>query len=314
MKQDSEDRLPYTIPFSNIGLQLITGGVPGGRMTELSGDSQCGKSYLFYDLMLSIQSMGGYTLMSDPEIGWEPKFGRRVGLTDSFLYSDEKIMEKVLSWSRDNILAIRKKDKKAPILFGIDSYAALGINMSAKEIAKHDGSKELKGYMSAKKNAVFAELIRDYINFYSKYSVAFVLINQTRVKMGMMFGDPTTVNAENVIKFYATLRLQGKLGSKIKVSTKLKKNNEYVKKQVGVIANWETIKNRLVEPFKKVSMEITYKKGIKRNSGLGDLLLMEDRVDHDQGKGTFKYKGKSVKKEKIHKLVKKFPELLEPLA
>lgn len=306
MSESHEDRTPYFIPFRHKGLQAITGGVPGGRFTEVQGDSQCGKSYLLYELIAECLGMSGYALLHDIERAYEPKYGKRVGIEGDkkFILSKEKTLEQIFLSSRKFVLGVRKFDKNCPILVGIDSYPPIVTMISQKEIdeqLKKGGAKELKGYREAKKNAAFSSQIAEFITFLDEHKATLVLLNQTRKDMGVMFGDPITSNADNIIKFYVTLRLRGRLGKKER------KEVGKVKKQIGVRSVWETIKNRKIFPFKKAETLILYKTGINSYSGLADLLETEGIVKKVPKKG-LEYNGESFATAK--ELVKAHPEVL----
>lgn len=309
MSDKSADQVAYRIPFKHKALQAITGGVPGGRFTEIQGDSQCGKSYLLYELIASCLDMGGFAMLHDVERAYEPKFGARVGIEGDkkFLMSWEKEVEKVFLSSRKFIATVRASNKKCPILIGIDSFPPMNTIISQKETdaqLKLGGAKELKGYREAKKNALFSSIISEFTTYLADNDATLVLLNQTRKQIGVVFGDPTTSNADNIIKFYVTLRLRGRLGEKI---TELVNGK---KKKIGVGSTWETIKNRGIFPFKKASTKIVYRDGIAPYSGLGDLLMSEGiakkvKIGKKNGIG---YKGKSFPNAK--ELVKAHPEVL----
>lgn len=276
MDANSEDRAPYFIPFRHIGLQKITGGIPGGRMTEIHGDSQCGKSYLLYELGIETINMGGAFQLHDVERAYEPAYGRRVGLEGNkkFLLSPKKQMQEIFLTSRIFIKRIRSVDKTCPILVGVDSYSPIQIKISTDHMEKqmkNATAKEIKGYVAARKNMEFSQLIGDFVTFLEENDATFVLLNQTRKQMGVVFGDPITTNADDIIKFYSSLRLRGSLGKKLKETI----TGTDKKRKIGVKSSWETVKNRNVAPFKKVSTDIIYKTGVKRTSGLKDLLIAE---------------------------------------
>jgi len=276
MDDKSEDRAPYFIPFRHIGLQKITGGIPGGRMTEIHGDSQSGKSYLLYELGIETLNMGGAFMLHDVERAYEPAYGRRVGLEGDkrFLLSPKKQMQEIFLSSRIFIKRIRSVDKTCPILIGVDSYSPIQIKISTDHMEKqmkNATAKEIKGYVAARKNMEFSQLLGDFVTYLEENNATLCLLNQTRKQMGVVFGDPITTNADDIIKFYCSLRLRGSLGKKIREPIKGTER----KRKIGVQSYWETVKNRNVSPFKKVSTEIIYKTGVKRTSGLKDLLISE---------------------------------------
>lgn len=309
MSDEAKDQTPYYIPFRHHGLQYITGGVPGGRFTAIEGDSQSGKSFLLYELISECLNMGGYALLVDSENAFEPRFGKRVGITGNkrFMFTNMEVqLERSFRMFKKFVLAIRKKDKKAPILIGMDSFPAMQIKVALEQLNKENFS-ELKGYMQAKKNAVLSELLSEFISFIGKHRVAFVMINQIRVKMNVMFGDPTTSNGENIIKFYATLRIRGRIGKKIK--SNVEKKSEQKPRQIGVTSVWETVKNRNIDPFKVVETRIVYRTGVQTYSGLRELLVDEGKIV-PLPKKKFKYKGKEFDGTEMKKFVQSHPEVL----
>lgn len=316
MSEDSPDRTPYYIKFRHKGLQMITGGVPGGRMIEIRGDSQSGKSYLLYELGIETIKMGGAFLLHDIETAYEPAYGIRVGLEGNrkFALSEEKKMENIFALSRQFVLRVRKKNKTCPILIGADSYPPIQTNLSIKEIEQHakDGAKALKGYREAKKNALFSNLIGEFITFMRETDTTFVLLNQLKKQIGVIFGDDKTSNADNIIKYYVTLRLQGEVGKKIRNPNKTINGVKKMGKQIGVVSHWKTIKNRKLSPHKTVSTRILYKTGVDRLSGLQDLLVTEDIVSRIKGKP--KLIGYGGKQLTIEALMKKKPSLFRELS
>lgn len=324
MDENVTESVPYYIPFRHVGLQAITGGVPGGKLTLIEGDSQCGKSYLLYELIVECLKMGGYALLSDPENALVPRFMKKAGLSGNqrFLYSNvETQLTRNFSMWRKFVTAIRAKDKTSPILIGADSYPAMQIKVAMDALDKMaqsasddpEGGKkdELKGYLSARKNAEFAQLLGEFVGFMSKNGVALVFINQLRFKMGVMFGDATTTNAENIFKYYANLRLRGKLGSKIKED--VPKSKETKARQIGVKSVWETIKNRNIDPFKKVETEIVYRDGVDPQSGLLDLLVSEHKLklsSTDKDKFIYPVTKKRYPQDKLLAFVAKYPEVV----
>ena len=311
MTEDSEDKIPYYIPFRHTGLQMITGGVPGGRFTEIQGDSQSGKSFLLYELMMEAINMGGAALVHDVERALEPRYMRTVGMSgnSSIGISYERNLQRVFLLSRKFAQNVRKVKKDEPIIIGIDSFPPLQTFGIQKEIDAQikKGNltqKDVKGYKEAKKNAEYSTIMGDFITFLDDYAVTLVMLNQLKKKMGVVFGDPFTTNADNITKYYVTLRLRGLIGAKIK--------NEAKTRQIGVSSTWETIKNRNIAPFKKAKTKILYKTGVQRHSGLIDLLVDEELAEKVKNKPkAIIYHGKQY--DSIKKLMKKRPALFEPL-
>lgn len=275
MGADTEDKIPYTIPFSNEALQKITGGIIGGKFVEISGDSSSGKSFLLYDLMKNCIDMGGTVFLCDTEIAFDPAYGRRIGLKKgaSFLYTTDNNIRTLFAASRKFISSVRAVKRKIPIIIAVDSFAGL----KHPDAIKHAEAGEDKGYEAMQKNAYFSQKLDGFVGLLKKYDVTFILINQTREDHTVMYGDSTYTLGENVIKFWCTQRLRGRLGAKDKIKVKSLGTKEK-KKQVGITAIWETIKNRRIEPFQNVSVKVNYSTGMRRYSGLGELLTNEGLI------------------------------------
>jgi len=312
MSENTADQTPYYINFKHKALQKNTGGCPGGRVTEFIGISQTGKSFLLYELISSVLGMGGYALLDDPECAYEPRYGRKVGITGNkkFLYTKNNMLEKFFKLAKKFVLEIRKTDKISPILIGMDSYPAMDIKVTLKDLEELPKD-EVKGFRHAQKNNVLSCLIGEFTRFLDKHNATFVMVNQGKKKIGVMFGDERTSNADNIMQYFATLRLWGKLGARINEKIPGTKNK---KKQIGVISEWETLKNRNIPPHKKCITEILYKDGVKPLSGFAELLIEEGLIVAQKKKKdkprTYKY-GK--KKYTLKKLLKKHPKLLEPV-
>jgi len=306
-----DDDVPYYIPFKHKGLQYITGGVAGGYFTEIHGDSQTGKSFLLYELGLETINMGGWYLQFDVERAYNKKFGKRLGLENSerFLKSNAVEMQKIFALSKNFILKIRKYDKTCPILIGIDSYPPIQIKISEKELKGQlkdvNDPKELKGYYAGQKNQLFGRLLGDFTTFLKETNSSLIVLNQSRKIMGLVFGNPITTNAEEIIKYYATMRIRGFLGSKIK--------HKELKKVIGRTTTWQTIKNRNIEPFMSIKVNIKYKTGLEPYSGFLQLLVDEGHIKKLKtkkgNKTLYSYKKVKFTAGAINKLLEKHPEL-----
>ena len=304
---DDQYNIPYKIPFQHKGLQYITGGLPGGYFTEIHGESLTGKSYLMYELGLETIKMGGWYLQQDVERAYNVKFGKILGLEGHkrFIKSSKTELQDIISEAKRFILEIRSFDKDSPILIGTDSYSPIQIKASQKELDKQAVKpNEIKGYLAAKKNGLFSSLLGEFCQFIKKHKATWLLLNQTRKAMGLMFGDPTTTNAFELIQFQSSLRLRGKLGSKIKN----KDNN----KVVGRVTEWKTLKNRNGFPYVETSVRINYRKGLEVNSGFCELLEKDGRVEKKKVGKSYKYfyKGEAFTNKNVDEIVEKYPELL----
>lgn len=306
MSDESPSQTPYIIPFRHKGLQYITGGIPGGRFTEIIGDSLSGKSFLVYEAICEALGMGGHAMLDDPEISYEPSYGARIGIKGErkFYYTKQPILEDFFTASREFVTWVRKTDKYCPILIGGDSYPALIHKAAKKDIAEMKAGQEVKGYLDAKKNAILKILLGEFIPFMAKNKATLVFVNQGKTKIGVgKFEDPRTSNAEGTMKFYATLRLWGRANAKEK--------DKVTKKKIGLRSNWEAMKNRNIPPGLRTDVTILFKDGLQPLSGFGELLVDQDRV-----KKNVKKKDKprlwtyQKKKYRLSRLIQKHPEVL----
>mgnify|MGYP003633211591 CR=1 FL=1 len=279
------DEIPWTLDFFHKGLQFITGGFPGGIFAEIHGPSQCGKSYVMMEIGAACIKAGGWYLQADIERAYKKRIGTKLGLEGQtrFAKTKERNMQKLFKMMQKFVLKIRKYDKDCPIVLGVDSFNPLQINETMKELEAEmkklestDAkvtAKDVKGYSAMRKNAAFSDLMRDFIQFIEEQKVTFLLLNQSRTKHGIMFGDKRTTNCDDIIQFYASLRLRGSLGAKIKPT-------KDSKKIIGRKVYWECTKSRHpdIQPFMKTETEIIYKEGIRPYSGLADLLNVEEVI------------------------------------
>lgn len=315
---DPNADIPYLVTFNHKGLNYITGGVPGGIFMEIHSPSQVGKSYLMYELGMAFINAGGWYYQDDAERAYKRVIGRKIGLEASprFAKSKERSIQKVFAEQKKFVLGIRKHDKKCPILTAIDSFNFLKTEESMKEIEaelkelenlKKVSIKKVKGYASMKKNNIFSEQLKDYLDFIEKHKVTFLLLNQEKVDYSIMFGDKRVANAEKIVSYDCSLRLRGRAGKKIK--------HKKLDKIIGRKSIWECIKSRHpdIPPFMKVEVDVIYKKGIKPFSGFADLMVREGVFEACKiGKmNAYSHNDNKFLPKKVAAYVEEHPELME---
>lgn len=321
---DKEFTIPYRIPFTHKGLQSITGGIMGGKFAEISGDSQTGKSFLLYELIKNTQDMGGYALLFDGERALEANYIKMTGIKKDGTLALEYNMDidNFFGYSAQFILAIRAINKTCPILIGVDSFPSFTCPLALENMEK---GQDPKGYAAMQKNNKFSQGIEKLIQILDEHAATLVVLNQTRIDHKIEYGDKTITLAENVVKFWCTQRIRGKLAKKIFRMGKSIEFKKGIKIITGSTTKWKTIKNRSVRPFQEVATKIKFNSGVDIYSGLDEYLVNADKIV--QATTTKTVEGETVKKPikgfrlvktgeffyDIKSLVDSNPDVLEPL-
>lgn len=294
-KTGEEEISHYIIPMQHKALNKALGGILGGKFIEISGDSQSGKSFLLYEALAEAIDMGGFCFLLDGEIALEDSYAKMVGLDlkgghlafcEDQTESQKKKglrgepvvdMDKFFKRAINFIVKVRSKVKKKeiPVVIAVDSFPAMQCVADLKNIA--DGV-DPRGYAAMQKNAKFSYWIEKLIPILDKHSATFILLNQTRIDNKIMYGDKTVTLCENVIKFWATQRIRGKLAGKIYKKVHSLEVAKGKNVQIGMKTEWQTIKNRAVTPFQKVGTKIYYSKGVDIWSGLDELLANNNLI------------------------------------
>jgi len=323
MSNKSDSLIPWKIPFKHKALQKATGGLLGGKIMMIEGFSQTGKSFLGYELISGAVSMGGTGYLQDREQAYEPDYGAKAGMDDDdmFFYDDSVLIEPTFDTWVEWMKATREvvKDKSIPLVIMDDSFAV----SRCLEQGESDEKGKALGYGSMKKNNAYYDRLAMLQPLLQEYSCSLVIINQlTKDHAAGMFADPTKRKGPQ-LEYFCSQILRGKAGQKLVVKRKL--NSTERKVQVGMTSNWETAKNRFVEPMKKFGVKIYFRKGLAPWSGLGDFLVLEDEVkqksmkDPEDGRKTIKgytYEGPEGEEffpeSQIKDMCNKYPQILEP--
>jgi RecA/RadA recombinase len=325
-KDTVKDDAPYIIPFRHRGLQKISGGIIGGTFAEISGESGGGKSFHGYELIAECQKMDGVAVLFDGENAWDDAYAKMMNInTDNgtFMISKERDIDKVFNLMIKTIKAVRKKKRNIPILFVIDSYYTLATKTA---LENDDKAKEAEGYYHKRKNGHFSTRMDTFVPMLGETDSTLVLLNQTRLKEENMITKQKIYKTlcEEVIQFIATQRLQITFPLK-QEKKEVKSTNSAGKTKIkdGFRVVVETIKNRTVRPFQKVTVIVKYDGGLRRNSGLVELFVNEGLIDYKkinedrEGNKTRTKQSVAVVKEtgemffSINELIKAHPEFLK---
>ena len=252
------DQQIETIPSGSLGLDLALGigGLPRGRIIEVYGPESSGKTTLALHAIAEAQKRGGVCAFIDAEHALDPIYARKLGVdVDNLLLSQPDGGEQALEIC-DTLVRSGAVD-----VLVIDSVAALVPRA------------ELEGEMGDSHVGLHARLmsqaLRKLTGSVSKSRTMLIFLNQIRLKIGVMFGNPETTTGGNALKFYASVRLE------IRRIGQIKDREEVVGNQTRV----KVVKNKLAPPFRQVEFDIMYGEGISKVGELVDLGVKANVVE-----------------------------------
>ena len=232
----------------SLDIALGIGGLPRGRVVEIYGPESSGKTTLALHVIAEMQKLEGTAAFIDAEHALDPTYAKRLGVdTDDLLISQPDTGEQALEIT-DMLVRSGGVD-----IVVIDSVAAL---TPKAEIEGEMGSSHMG--LQAR---LMSQALRKLTSNIKKTNTMVIFINQLRMKIGVMFGNPETTTGGNALKFYASVRLD------IRRIGAIKKGDEVLGNETRV----KVLKNKVAPPFKKAEFQILYNQGISRESEVIDL-------------------------------------------
>jgi recombination protein RecA len=245
-----------TFSTGSLGLDLaLGGGLPKGRVIEIYGPESSGKTTLTLHAIAEIQKAGGQAAFIDAEHALDPEYAKRIGVNTADLLvsqpdTGEQALEIVETLVRSN----------AVDLVVIDSVAAL---TPRAEIEGDMGDAHMG--LQAR---LMSQALRKLTSIISRTKCTVIFINQIRMKIGVMFGNPETTTGGNALKFYSSVRLD------IRRTGQLKSGEDIIGNSVRV----KVVKNKVAAPFKTAEFEIMYNHGISREGDLLELAVKHNLI------------------------------------
>jgi recombination protein RecA len=280
------------IPTGSISLDLALGigGLPRGRIVEIFGPESSGKTTLSLHAIAEAQKKGGIVAFIDAEHALDVGYAKKLGVKiEDLLVSQPDTGEQALEIAE---ALVRSNAVDAVV---IDSVAAL--------VPKSELEGEMGDAQMGAQARLMSQALRKLAALVSKSKTLLIFINQIRMKIGIMFGNPETTTGGNALKFYATVRLDVRRIGAIKVGDQVVGNRTRVK----------VVKNKVAPPFKEVEFDIIYGEGVSREGDLLDLAVNSGIIEKSGAWFTFGGERLGQGRENVKQFFKENPKIAQTI-
>ena len=290
-----EEGMPGAMPVISTGslaldLALGVGGLPKGRVVEIYGPEASGKTTLALHVVAEAQKKGGIAAFIDAEHALDIHYAKKLGVkVDELLLSQPDTGEQALE-----ITEILVRSGGVDVIV-IDSVAAL--------VPKAEIEGEMGDAHMGLQARLMSQALRKLTATISKSNTIVIFVNQIRMKIGIMFGNPETTTGGNALKFYASIRLDVRRIAQIKQGQDV----------IGSRTKVRVVKNKVSPPFKEVEFDLIHGEGISREGDVLDLAVDKNIVDKS---GTwYTYQGQRIGqgRENSKQFLKENPKTLETM-
>jgi recombination protein RecA len=280
-----------TIPTGSLSLDLaLGGGIPKGRIIEVYGPESSGKTTLALHAVAEVQKQGGLAAFIDAEHAVDPEYAAKIGVNlDDLLISQPDTGEQALEICETLVRS------SAVDIVVVDSVAAL---VPRAEIEGDMGDSHMG--LQAR---LMSQALRKLTGVIAKSKTTVIFINQLRMKIGVMFGNPETTSGGNALKYYASVRLD------IRRTEALKDGDNVIGNHVKV----KVVKNKIAAPFKIAEFDIMYNEGISTAGDIIDLAVKEGLINKAGAWYSYKEEKSGQGREAAKQFLKDHPEVIQEL-
>lgn len=271
-----------------LDIALGIGGIPKGRIIEIYGPESSGKTTVSLHILAEAQKRGGIGAFIDAEHALDPVYAKHIGVdTDNLILSQPDTGEQALE-----IVDALVRSGAVDVIV-VDSVAAL--------VPKAEISGEMGDSHMGLQARLMSQALRKLTGVISKSHTSVIFINQLRMKIGVMFGNPETTTGGNALKFYASVRLD------VRKIDSIKQDNEVVGNRTRV----KVVKNKVAPPFKQAEFDIMYGTGISKEGSVLDVAVTAGIVN--KAGAWFSYNGERLGqgRENVKKLFIENPQLMD---
>lgn len=289
---DAHNTQVECVPSGSLSLDIaLGGGIPKGRIIEVYGPESSGKTTLTLHAIAEVQRRGGTAAFIDAEHALDPSYAKRIGVdVENLLLSQpdngEQALEIVETLVRSN----------AVDLIVVDSVAAL---VPRAEIEGDMGDSHMG--LQAR---LMSQALRKLTGVISRSKTTVIFINQIRMKIGVMFGNPETTTGGNALKFYASVRMDIRRIGQIKQGDAVIGNRTRVK----------VVKNKIAPPFREAEFDIMYNQGISLAGDVVDLAAARDIIEKSGAWYAYKDAKIGQGREAAKQYLQDNPEILKEIA